>query len=69
MSKDEILKVLQDKKTNAVAICVITDKGEKAIFNTKDGWRMSCYLGNLYYTNEELAEELSEWNEKIISID
>jgi hypothetical protein len=69
MSKDEILKVLQDKKTNAVAICVTTDKGEKAIFNTKDGWRMSCYLGNLYYTDEELAEELEEWNEVILSID
>ncbi|NFO38908.1 hypothetical protein FDB42_02095 [Clostridium botulinum] len=69
MNKAEIIKALRDKKKRYFSVDIVTEKGTKTVFDTKDGWKMNCFLGDLYYTDEELANELIGWDEEIIYID
>ncbi len=69
MNKDEILKALRDKQKRYFSVDIVTIKGTKTVFDTKDGWKMNCFMSDLYYTTEELAEELAGWDEEILYID
>lgn len=67
MNKEQILSKLKELE-GAENIWITTENNDVFATRTKDGWRMKSSWGNLYYTSEELAEELSEWDEMIYRI-
>ena len=67
MNKEQILKAIQNLQNKDGMI--ITENGDNSILNNgKDKWRMKSNFGWLEYTTEELAEELSDWDEEIFLI-
>ena len=67
MNKEQILKAIQNLQNNDGMI--ITENGDSVIQNIgKDKWKMNSGFGYLQYTTNELAEELSSWEEEIFQI-
>ena len=66
MDKDAILKALQGIE---VAGIVTTDRGEAVVQRNGAEFRMKTAMGYFIYSAEELAQELSEWDEEILMIE
>ncbi len=66
MDRDAILKALQ--RTELVGI-VTTDRGEAVVLRNGAEFRMKTAMGYFIYSVEELADELSDWEEEILMIE
>lgn len=67
MNKEEIIKVLENNKNSNLTIS--TELDDISILNIGEGeWKLKTAWGWFQYSLEDLAEELSEWNEEIYRI-
>lgn len=66
MDRDAILKALQ--RTELAGI-VTTDRGEAVVLRNGAEFRMKTAMGYFIYSVEELADELSDWEEEILMIE
>lgn len=65
MKKQEILKNIKGKND----IQIITENEDMFLFkNDKGLWKVKTFMGNLFYTDEELTEEIEENWEGVIDI-
>lgn len=58
MSKEEILKSLNGEDN--IIVCH-KNGNESQVFREENGlWKVKTFMGNLFYTDEELTEEMEE---------
>ena len=68
MNREKILSILKSKESEE-GVFVTTDLGDKWVSRFNNSWHFKTALGFLDYTSEDLAQEMSEWDEEIISIE